>query len=101
MKLLRELMFPVIAVVFAFIVGGVIVWLVGDDPISVYGLMLGSALTWPDGIGYTLFYATPIIFTGLAVAGAVRCGVLNIGAQGQLFTPAVAAAWGSRKLGRV
>src|SRR5438874_8200298 len=99
MKLLRELMFPVIAVVFAFIVGGVIVWLVGDDPLRVYGLMLGSALTWPDGIGYTLFYATPIIFTGLAVAVAFRCGLLNIGAEGQLYTAAFAAAWVGMKFG--
>src|SRR5256714_4230696 len=101
MKALRELIFPLVAVVFAFIVGGVIVWLVGDDPISVYGLTLGSALTWPDGIGYTLFYATPIIFTGLAVAVAFRCGLLNIGAEGQLYTAAFATAWVSIKLGGV
>src|ERR1044071_6362035 len=85
MKLLRELLFPLIAVVVAFVVGGVIVWLIGDDPFTVYGLLLGSALTWPDGIGYTLFYATPLIFTGLAVAVAFRCGLLNIGAEGQLY----------------
>ena len=99
MKLLRELLFPVIAVVFAFIVGGIIVLLVGDDPFKVYGLMLGSALTWPDGIGYTLFYATPLIFTGLAVAVAFRCGLLNIGAEGQLYVAAFATAWVSIKLG--
>src|ERR671929_1705842 len=93
MKALRELLFPLVAVVFAFIVGGIIVWLVGDNPFRVYGLMLGSALTWPDGIGYTLFYATPLIFTGLAVAVAFRCGLLNIGAEGQLYTAAFAAAW--------
>src|SRR5437868_15365636 len=101
MKLLRELIPPLIAVLAAFVGGGVIVWLVGDDPISVYGLMLGSALTWPDGIGYTLFYATPIIFTGLAVAVAFRCGLLNIGAEGQLYTAAFATAWVSIKLGGV
>ena len=101
MKLLRELLFPVVAVLCAFAVGGVIVWLVGDNPVQVYGLMLGSALTWPDGIGYTLFYATPIIFTGLAVAVAFRCGLLNIGAEGQLYTAAFATAWVSIKLGGV
>src|ERR1051325_7068722 len=93
MKLLRELIFPVIAVIVAFVVGGVIVWLIGDNPFEVYGLLLGSALTWPDGIGYTLFYATPLIFTGLAVAVAFRCGLLNIGAEGQLYAAAFAAAW--------
>src|SRR4029078_11234414 len=66
---------------------------VGDSPLLTYELMLGSALTWPDGIGYTLFYATPLIFTGLAVAVAYRCGLLNIGAEGQLYVAAFATAW--------
>jgi simple sugar transport system permease protein len=101
MKLLRELIPPLVAVVAAFVVGGVIVWLVGDDPFQVYGLLLGSALTWPDGIGYTLFYATPLIFTGLAVAVAFRCGLFNIGAEGQLYVAAFATAWVSIKLGGV
>ncbi|HAF25029.1 MAG TPA: ABC transporter permease, partial [Blastocatellia bacterium] len=48
---------------------------------------------WPDGIGYTLFYATPLIFTGLAVLVAFRCGLLNIGAEGQLYVAAFATAW--------
>jgi simple sugar transport system permease protein len=99
MKLLRELLFPVIAVLLAFVVGGVIVWLIGDNPFEVYGLLLGSALTWPDGIGYTLFYATPLIFTGLAVAVAFRCGLLNIGAEGQLYVAAFACAWVAIKFG--
>src|ERR687886_1081802 len=99
MKRLRELLFPVIAVLVAFVVGGVIVWAIGDNPFEVYGLLLGSALTWPDGIGYTLFYATPLIFTGLAVAVAFRCGLLNIGAEGQLYAAAFATAWVAIKLG--
>src|SRR2546423_1956430 len=101
MKLLRELIFPLVAVLVAFIVGGIIVWLVGDNPFEVYGLLLGSALTWPDGIGYTLFYATPLIFTGLALTVAFRCGLLNIGAEGQLYVASFATAWVSTKLGGV
>jgi simple sugar transport system permease protein len=101
MKLLRELIFPLVAVLVAFIVGGIIVWLVGDNPFEVYGLLLGSALTWPDGIGYTLFYATPLIFTGLALTVAFRCGLLNIGAEGQLYVASFATAWVSIKLGGV
>jgi simple sugar transport system permease protein len=85
MKHFRELLFPLIAVIAAFIVGGIVVLLIGDDPILTYRLLIGSALSWPDGIGYTLFYATPLIFTGLAVAVAFRCGLLNIGAEGQLY----------------
>src|SRR5712664_1657204 len=90
---LRELISPVVAVIVAFLIGGLIVLLIKDDPILTYRLLIGSALTWPDGIGYTLFYATPLIFTGLAVAVALRCGLLNIGAEGQLYIAAFATAW--------
>src|SRR6266576_5560033 len=93
MKLLRELMFPLIAVIAAFIVGGILILIIGDDPIVAYKLLIGSALSWPDGIGYTLFYATPLIFTGLSVALAFRCGLFNIGAEGQLTIAAFATAW--------
>jgi ABC-type uncharacterized transport system permease subunit len=93
MKHLRELLFPLIAVIAAFIVGGIVVVIIGDDPIETYKLLIGSALSWPDGIGYTLFYATPLIFTGLAVAVAFRCGLLNIGAEGQLYIAAFVTAW--------
>ena len=93
MKLLRELLFPLIAVVAAFIVGGILILLIGDNPIEAYRLLLGSALSWPDGIGYTLFHATPLIFTGLAVLVGFRCGLFNIGAEGQLYIAAFATAW--------
>ena len=93
MKLLRELLFPLAAVIAAFAVGAVVVLAVGDNPITTYALLIGSAFTWPDGIGYTLFYATPLIFTGLAVAVAFRCGLLNIGAEGQLYAASFMTAW--------
>lgn len=93
MIFLRQLLFPLIAVVAAFIVGGILILIIGDNPIEAYRLLLGSALSWPDGIGYTLFYATPLIFTGLAVLVAFRCGLLNIGAEGQLYIAAFATAW--------
>ena len=93
MKLLRELIFPLIAVVCAFLIGGIVVLLIGDSPLQTYRLLIGSAFSWPDGIGYTLFYATPLIFTGLAVAIAFRCGLLNIDVEGQLYIAAFATAW--------
>src|SRR5436853_7462020 len=93
MKLLREILFPLIAVIAAFIVGGIVVWIIGDSPFETYRLLIGSAFSWPDGIGYTLFLATPLIFTGLSVAVAFHAGLLNIGAEGQLYVGAFAAAW--------
>jgi simple sugar transport system permease protein len=92
-KIARELLFPLIAVVAAFIIGGILILVVGDNPFTAYRLLLGSALSWPDGIGYTLFHATPIIFTGLAVLVGFRCGLFNIGAEGQLYIAAFATAW--------
>jgi simple sugar transport system permease protein len=87
------LLFPFIAVIAAFLVGGVFILAIGDSPIETYRLLIGSALWWPDGIGYTLFLATPLIFTGLAVSVAFRAGLLNIGAEGQLYVAAFATAW--------
>ena len=101
MRLLREILFPLIAVSAAFVVGGIVVWIIGDSPFQTYRLLIGSAFSWPDGIGYTLFNATPLIFTGLAVAVAFRCGLLNIGAEGQLYIAAFATAWVGIKLGGV
>src|SRR6188508_1629612 len=92
-NLLKELLFPLIAVLAAFVVGGILILLVGDNPITAYRLLLGSALSWPDGIGYTLFHATPLILTGLAVLVGFRCGLFNIGAEGQLYVAAFATAW--------
>ncbi len=93
MRLLRELFFPVVAVLSAFVVGGIFVLAIGGSPWQTYSLLIGSALWWPDGIGYTLFLATPLIFTGLAVSVAFRAGLLNIGAEGQLYVAAFATAW--------
>ena len=89
---MKALITPLIAIVAAFLVGAIVILIIGDDPIATYGLLIGSALSWPDGILYTLFYATPLIFTGLAVAVAFRCGLLNIGAEGQLYIGAFICA---------
>lgn len=95
------LLFPVIAVLAAFAVGGLFIAAIGDNPFETYSLLVGSALWWPDGIGYTLFLATPLIFTGLAVTVAFRAGLLNIGAEGQLYIAAFATAWTGIVLGNL
>ena len=99
MRILREILSPLIAVVAAFVVGGVIILLLGDNPFEAYGLLLSSSFGSVKDIGWTLHYATPLIFTGLAVAVAFRCGLLNIGAEGQLYVAAFATAWVGIKLG--
>lgn len=73
--------------------------IIGDNPFTVYGLLIENSFGSVKGITETLFYATPLIFTGLAVAVAFRCGLLNIGAEGQLYVAAFATAWVGIKLG--
>ena len=83
MKILREVLWPLAAVFAAFVVGGIIVLLIGDNPFTAFYHLIGNSFGSLNDIGYTLFLATPFIFTGLAVAVAFRCGLLNIGAEGQ------------------
>jgi general nucleoside transport system permease protein len=99
MKILREIASPLIAVLAAFVVGGIIVLLIGDNPFTTYQILLANSFGSAKDIGYTLFYATPLIFTGLAVAVAFRCGLFNIGAEGQLYVAAFATAWVGIKFG--
>jgi ABC-type uncharacterized transport system permease subunit len=101
MKIFREILSPLIAVIAAFIVGGIIVLLIGDNPFQTYSLLIGNSFGSLKDVGYMLFYATPLIFTGLAVAVAFRCGLLNIGAEGQLYVAAFATAWVGIKFGGV
>jgi general nucleoside transport system permease protein len=99
MTILREIIWPLIAVLAAFIVGGVIILFIGDDPIQAYRLLISNSFGSIGDFSSTLFYATPLIFTGLAVAVAFRCGLLNIGAEGQLYVAAFATAWVGIKFG--
>ncbi len=99
MKIFREALYPLVAVLAAIIIGGIIILIIGDNPVNAYGLILENSFGSVKGVTQTLFYATPLIFTGLAVAVAFRCGLLNIGAEGQLYVAAFATAWIGIKLG--
>ena len=101
MRILREILWPLVAVLAAFVVGGIIVLLIGDNPFVAFYHMIGNSFGSLNDLGYTLFIATPLIFTGLAVAVAFRCGLLNIGAEGQLYVAAFATAWVGIKFGGV
>lgn len=99
MNILREIFAPLIAVLAAFVVVGIIILILGDNPFHAYGLLLSSSFGSVKDVGWMLSYATPLIFTGLAVAVAFRCGLLNIGAEGQLYVAAFATAWVGIKFG--
>ena len=99
MKILREIISPLIAVIAAFIVGGIIVLLIGDSPFVTFYQLIANSFGSLNDVGETLFIATPLIFTGLAVAVAFRAGLLNIGAEGQLYVASFATAWVGIKFG--
>ena len=84
---------PLIAVIFALLVGAIVIMIIGEDPIFVYKVLFSNALGNRDGWGNVLFRATPLIFTGLAVAFAFRCGLFNIGGEGQMYIGTFLATW--------
>ena len=59
--------------------------MLGENPLEALRLLLFGAFGYEEAIGYTLFYATSFIFTGLAVAVAFHCGLFNIGGEGQAY----------------
>ena len=84
---------PLIAVFFALMVGAVVIMIIGENPIFVYKVLFSNALSSRDGWGNVLFRATPLIFTGLAVAFAFRCGLFNRGGEGQMYIGTFLATW--------
>ena len=80
------------AIVVGLALGLAVTMFAGEDPLNVLAILGRSAFGSPYDFGMTLFYATPLIFTGLAVAVPFHAGLFNIGAEGQLIMGALAAA---------
>jgi ABC-type uncharacterized transport system permease subunit len=76
---------PLANVLLALLVAGLIVLAVGVNPLEAVQIMLLGAFGQPEYLGYTLYYATNFIFTGLAVAVAFHAGLFNIGGEGQAY----------------
>lgn len=81
----RTVLISLIAVLFGLLAGAVMMILVGANPITGYFYLFRGGLMNMERIGNTLATATPIIFSGLAVAFAFRTGMFNIGAAGQML----------------
>ncbi|MBM3523006.1 MAG: ABC transporter permease [Alphaproteobacteria bacterium] len=76
---------PALNLMAALIVSGLVVLAVGESPIKALTLLVEGSLGYPEAIGYTLYYATNFILTGLAVAIAFHAGLFNIGGEGQAY----------------
>ena len=97
---------PVLTALIAFLIGGAVVAGTGHDPLTAYhDIFDGAGLNWfghpttdtaqtaPYNLAQTLLETTTLILTGLAVAFAFRCGMFNIGGQGQYFVGLYVANW--------
>ncbi|WGF86240.1 ABC transporter permease [Marinivivus vitaminiproducens] len=76
---------PLLNLAAALVVSGLIVVMLGENPVEALELLISGAFGFGEAIGYTLYYATNFIFTGLAVAVAFHAGLFNIGGEGQAY----------------
>jgi ABC-type uncharacterized transport system permease subunit len=88
----RIIAVPLAAVLLALVIGAILLAVSGADPIKAYSALLDGSFCSMKAVGRTLAKATPLIFSGLAVAFAFKAGLFNIGAQGQLLFGALVAA---------
>ena len=77
------LIIPFLNLLTALFVAGIIIAIIGENPFTALSVMLKGAFIYKGGLGYTLFYTTNFIFTGLAVAVAFHAMLFNIGGEGQ------------------
>jgi general nucleoside transport system permease protein len=81
----RNTIVSLISIILGLIAGGLLMLFIGASPIEGYTYLFQGALKNISRIGDTLATATPLVFTGLAVAFAFRTGLFNIGAAGQML----------------
>jgi ABC-type uncharacterized transport system permease subunit len=88
-SLVETLTYPLVAVAATFVIASLLVLAAGASPLSVFGLVIKGAAGSRFALLETLTRATPLIFTGLAVAVAFRAKLWNIGAEAQLYAGAL------------
>lgn len=86
---LLNLAVPVLSVVLAFLIGCVIMVALGANPLTALQSLWIGAFGSLRNVGTTLARATPLIFTGLCACFAYRCGVFNLGGEGQFIMGSV------------
>jgi simple sugar transport system permease protein len=89
---MRRLLQPPLALAVGLALGLLVTWFAGENPWNILKIICRGAFGSGYDLGMTLFYSTPLIFTGLSVAVAFHAGLFNIGAEGQLTLGALAAA---------
>lgn len=82
---LEVVVIPLLNIVVALFFSGLIMLAIGVNPVEATGIMIKGAFGYDEAIGYTLYYTTNFIFTGLAVAVAFHASLFNIGGEGQAY----------------
>ena len=83
---------PAVNLALALLLSAVVVLAIGENPTRALWLLASGAFGNAEAIGYTLYYATNFVFTGLAVAVAFHGGLFNIGAEGQAYVAGLGVA---------
>ena len=83
---------PIITIIIALLIGVLLILPTGTSPVEAYSVLFRGAFGNVNNFYETLARGTPFLFTGLAAAFAFRGGVFNIGAEGQMYLGAMAAA---------
>ena len=81
---------PIVIIVAAFVVAGVFLLPFGINPLNVYREIFAGSLGSLNGLSETLLFMTPILLTALATIISFRCGMWNVGGDGQLYLGAIA-----------
>ena len=97
---LNAIIVPLIAGALGLLIGAGMLLALGANPLEAYAAMVQGAFGNPNAVADTLVKASPLLFVGIGICIAYRCGVLNIGGEGQivmgaLFTTAVALTFQS------
>lgn len=90
---LQPLLVPLGAIALSFIVGGVLIALIGVNPFAAYWALLQGAFGSWDRLAGSIARSVPFMGSALALAFAFRAGLFNIGAEGQLLVGGITAAW--------
>lgn len=91
-KWAEVILVPLISLLLAAILSALVILAIGEDPVAALKLMIDGALGSSYGWGYTLYYATNFMFTGLAVSVAFHARLFNIGGEGQAMVGGLGVA---------
>ena len=83
---------PLVNLVAAGLLSSLVVLAIGVNPLQALAILVNGAVGYPEALGYTLYYATNFVFTGLAVAIAFHAGLFNIGGEGQAYVAGLGVA---------